>query len=1699
MKPTPQPDSNISLKSGMLPCNQKPPAAEIAIQEKKVAVSITKTGDRAQCTFHAIEGKPPGGDYKWTMSPSNLAEIVGSDTAETFIVTPTAPGAISLTVEYSKAEEWKGEDSALLTIAGLPQINVTPATTDFASELNFESKPVRFEVRNTGWGKLNVKDVKIETGGDFKIGQKSFMSSTPISETDVAWFEVVFTPKSPGDKTANVLVISTASDLPTSIAIKGTLLALGRPSIEVVWGEAKPASGIKVKVGTIDLGSTNSSGIASYPSRTGGLPEGQYPVTLGYETHVYTQAPDPPPVVIPAVYTNTQPERYALIKLARPKVYVVWGKNENSPGTEVENVEVKIRKAGTQSPLDMEKTSFSGVSGLPWKAKGFEPGDYEVLVELKEEHSSLLAKQPFIPVRLDQGDERTHTFELMKTVHPTIEVVCAGQVANDIGVKLRKSEGEPDFDFGLTKDRGRAVWPKGGPGIPPGTYTPILTYGKNKTEGQVTPLTITIDERTNIKTLTLAKLVRPTIHVVALGTIRTPLSGVGVILRGQGADLDLGTTSAQGEAMLAKGVGLTPGVPYTIALSAFNAMYTPNPLHLIGRFEQGFEGTHTIEMFKVAKPAIQVECGTEMKEFSGRLIKEDAPETNFDFNPAGILSLLENMTGIIPGKYRVQLDYDPKLYLLEDKNKSIQIENGFEGVKKIALTLLARPKIRVVWGSAKTATDEVGVDLTKGDKTYSLVRNGEFLELKDTEDGVLPGEYTAVFTADDKRYTCKNQKVQLVAGTTDVKDVTVVKLALPQIKVVADGTDVKGIGVTLHLGTNAYPFGTTDGTNPLQTSRGLPAASFRVELTYGTTLYVPALKLEMDVKEGETDVKTIELVEVNVVTPEIKVEYHAVMFDHKLTAKQAGSETPLPSDPTCVEVSFTQTNIKRPYEKGGILACSPPNVDIYTDEACEKPLAGNNLSHQQLSTGALKLYLKGARSGEFKLSFKLNDARDQYIKPVLTAVEAKMTVVRLDLVLYRHDAVDLGKISIDPDTDTLADYYGQLHAEVLPEQIKMTTDAKVAEGRMLHVQAGGNFDRAKLVLEKIAAFPTEARDYEVVINQTNPTGAVRIFDAQSGGTEQPFPIKIKFSGLGADKTLWVEGAGATDNWRDVRLDVGIDRPDANQPGLLPRQPKRNGDWARFTVVQIKEVKVDYTPVPNEAVAWDAPKFYINLKPDPDGRKVKISATLSTKLKDVKLRFMLAPDSGNATTANWNIDFPASSTYKWKNLLAALKHLDKKDRKKLLHLSATTDANGLATKELTLSRLGGDKFYPAAYISEDPHLAKFVHGHSDLGNRKPVVATSPIQVWRKVWFEVAQPTGGGAFADATFIATQRNVFVEPHMVTADQNDMEKDDFKPLDPFRPLWQFKAGSASDDLKLCIGTHNVKTALDLFTLPTAEAPVKFQLILCDVQFDAQNVLTKLTEVLFGGTDPTGAQDVAMQSLAVKDQTKLSILVPPLQGGALVVASDWVLQEKQGSAWVNTTHSGTLDPGNITIQKSRPDNATVHVVPPAQCIGGGGCTCTATVPTALVPDADHRIKLGLQLRAALGDYAGWAPRNSVATVTKINADAWAMTDTMAHELGHLFGQVRPAARAGQPDHPKMYQDRGGSGTHCAHDATWLDDTSGAVLDPTTDGELDAQGKGAGWWLDGDCILFGYDRGIQLQWCEHCAFEWIVADLSKFK
>ena len=464
------------------------------------------------------------------------------------------------------------------------------------------------------------------------------------------------------------------------------------------------------------------------------------------------------------------------------------------------------------------------------------------------------------------------------------------------------------------------------------------------------------------------------------------------------------------------------------------------------------------------------------------------------------------------------------------------------------------------------------------------------------------------------------------------------------------------------------------------------------------------------VNTGEISFIKFKLEKINVVTPKIELEYKVVVLEHELAQHQASNK--LYADVTRVELSFTETNPAHAFEAGGTFKCSPAKVEVFLDEGCTKPLAGD-LTKDQLKAGSkFKLYLRGTSAGKFKASLELKDPSSPYIKRKDNPAEADMAVVALDLALYA-DKKAHSKVFFDTTA---------------PTRTLMDAAGRVGKGRWLQVQDSGRHGRAKLVVKKPddALWTVGQADYKLVLSKAAASGDVAVFRAETGGSAVTLPLDLPKSELGSDLTLWVEGAGASDALASVRLVLGLTRDD----GGLAWAPKKNGDCAAFTVVEFEKVTPDA----------DDYKQYVNLPADvahPEyGREYKAKAKLTKALENVDILFSLIPDSANVA------DIPAATEHtKPADTLAAVK------------TKATGEAEAAGLK---LSSYGGAKFKVAAYLPDAPPPGKDVPAKNQ---------SKDLEIWRQLYYTVVcmKRADGTSYADrldeAGFTSTFETSFVK----------------------------------------------------------------------------------------------------------------------------------------------------------------------------------------------------------------------------------------------------------------------------------------------------------------------------------------------------
>ena len=762
-------------------------------------------------------------------------------------------------------------------------------------------------------------------------------------------------------------------------------------------------------------------------------------------------------------------------------------------------------------------------------------------------------------------------------------------------------------------------------------------------------------------------------------------------------------------------------------------------------------------------------------------------------------------------------------------------------------------------------------------------------------------------------------------------------------------------------------------------------------------------------KEHDLEVEEIK------VTAKIDVEYKIVLLDKKLSSHQESTEEKVVTDGTGIELWLEQNPGNPVFDQGAKIDVNGTGtIDAFLDEKMTNKFNISNPIPKDDITGGkkLKIWIKGTKTGKFTLKFTPSKSSNGkfVIQP---PAKMEMGVVELKMKIYEQDINNISKKKVDPDQEPISKYYKDLE-DIQLKQIDLSNKDKVKKGRLLHVQKDGNFGRSKVIIEKLIGdqFPSGCDDYEFTLNSGGKSGKLKLFDAEFDGTEIKLPLKLKKSDLTADKTYWVEGASESNAPLETILDMGMDRAS----GGMTKTPKRNGDWGRYTVVKIDVVELDYTQPAGGPNAWDAAnkRFFINMQTGDAGRKITIKTKLSKKLKDITVHFMLVEDKNNRKAANWGVDLPNDSTipqqWIWKDITADVKHLDKADRKDLLHYSAKTDANGEVTKEVKLSQFGGDKFYLAAYVEQDSHLAKHIHDHTTLGKRRPVTETGEVNVWRRFWYQlvevdsIANPGVNGAIKQYERVKAEMKAATP---ITIDRPTVNG--YSPQAIY-PMYMVKLNGGNSDALVVSDTNKNQFFTGYAT--EADKPIKIPILVCDAQWDA------------GSNSGAISVDDNASAFPIDITTGSLALNPPLQGGDLLVSGDWEAAEVDPiTGNLTNTRNGKLSNSDITINPTRSDLEDVTVNIPA----GVGPTNSTT----------HIWIDDLVIQGAEGPYLGESFNQRILAVydssTTLTQDDF--QNTITHEIGHAFQQVvkgNPAGGiAGISRHPKQ-KDKG-QGNHCHH------------------------------------------------------------------
>jgi uncharacterized repeat protein (TIGR01451 family) len=200
----------------------------------------------------------------WVISPTHTSldsdEITWTGTVTagdtftwTWIVTHTGDygDVVTNTAEFSGTLQ-AGEDDAVFTVVGPPEITVHPSSLSFGSQ-DVDAGPTLSQtvtITNDGSADLQISAVT-PTGdtGEFNLADSGEGTLTPGSTRTI---EVSFDPTSAGAKSATLTIQSDDSDEPTmNVDLSGTGTEVSQPGYD-----SNPAPDSAIDVGTDNVGST---------------------------------------------------------------------------------------------------------------------------------------------------------------------------------------------------------------------------------------------------------------------------------------------------------------------------------------------------------------------------------------------------------------------------------------------------------------------------------------------------------------------------------------------------------------------------------------------------------------------------------------------------------------------------------------------------------------------------------------------------------------------------------------------------------------------------------------------------------------------------------------------------------------------------------------------------------------------------------------------------------------------------------------------------------------------------------------------------------------------------------------------------------------------------------------------------------------------------------------------------------------------------------------------------------------------------------------------------------------------------------------------------------------------------------------------------------------------------------------------------
>jgi hypothetical protein len=150
-----------------------------------------------------------------TLNPSSQAAL-------SVVFAPTSAGSVTGSITITSNATGSPLTIALSGVGVQPGLSISPATYDFGSIVDGQTKSQNFTLTNTGSASLTVSQLSVSGTGYSVSG---LTTPTTIAAGQSATFSAVFAPTTAGSLTGSVTVSSNAPNSPATISLTGTGVA----------------------------------------------------------------------------------------------------------------------------------------------------------------------------------------------------------------------------------------------------------------------------------------------------------------------------------------------------------------------------------------------------------------------------------------------------------------------------------------------------------------------------------------------------------------------------------------------------------------------------------------------------------------------------------------------------------------------------------------------------------------------------------------------------------------------------------------------------------------------------------------------------------------------------------------------------------------------------------------------------------------------------------------------------------------------------------------------------------------------------------------------------------------------------------------------------------------------------------------------------------------------------------------------------------------------------------------------------------------------------------------------------------------------------------------------------------------------------------------------------------------------------------